>query len=751
MRTLAVLVALAFAALFGYWLWSSDGGAEQWEVLEREAQADEAAPEVGELAAPVERIDGESAAAPHASSVVEEEREALVDEAVLTVRVLREGSEAPVRGKGVYLDFGEAREQRVEAFKSETPSTGRVGVGVLTNREGEARFRVPTGRELRAFVRLDDTAPPAGEVFAPEADTTLAVAALASGEERTVTLYAPREAREWHLRVVERETGLPVEGATVAMEDAWRKLAAIRSTHADATETIGEPPHFVLTDPDGRAVVRVEPDEHDTTTVHAGGYGPVCVPNETRREQEDDPFVVKLDRGATVRGKVLGLEDPAGAVASILVHCSLITQPPDEMFFRGSGEFRSCRLDEAGAFELIDLPPDVLLELKFALAEDEAVTVQADTLQLRAGEVYEHVWDLRKLGGVAGTVVDAVGAPMRGVDVWLVAGVDPKSFTPYAVPLQKERSDGDGRFVFRGLTEGDYLVGLGKQEQTDFAQRGAALAVAATVVQDAPTPDVELAVHRGVYLRGRVVLPSGEGAEAVHVFATRADGPSANTTTATGGEFELGPLLAGEHQLASFVLFHHEGVSAPPAVTVDAPASGIEIRLQVGGKIEGKIVDARTGEKVRGKTSIQRSFGMGRIATSVQGGHSSFDYDGLAAGTYHLVAESNDGRVGVLRDVRLDAGEILSDLEIPVGEASSLRCRYAGTRTSVQLRVMSGDVELASDTVRPGGLFECRAPLGTIVVEATSGDWSTQPEEREVYARRVVEVIADEELEVVLE
>jgi hypothetical protein len=752
MRSLAILVALVFVALGGYWLWNSDGGVE-WEALEHESRAEEVAPDAGELAAPEQRVSEEpqSTAEPVGDvEVAATQRTALEAEGWLVVRAIDRRTKEPLSGQGIYLDFGEARVQAIEAFNREEPSTGSVGTGVLANQAGEARFRVPAGRELRAFVVLDDSMPPAFEPPEPIGETHVTIGPLTVGEDRTVQLLVGLPTRAWHLQVVERESGLPVAGATVASEEDWKMLQTLAGLSSGATTEVSVPPRFTLTDHDGLTVVTIPERDHTATSIHAEGYGPVYVPNSTRHETEHEPFLVRLDRSATIRGQLSGIHDPESTVAFVHVQVSKLIQPSSDMYFSGGMETFTARLGPAGEFELSDLPPNVTLEMKFSLPSELFGDLQVDALQLRPGEIYEHIWDLRKLGNVKGHVVDALGAPLRNVTVWLVSGVNPTSYNPQMTPLQVAQSAGDGSFDFGALTEGHYLVGIGKQEQTDYSRRAAALAVPIEVRQGVPVPDVELVVHRGVYVRGRVLLPDGEPAENVHVFVGRAGAPPLNEMTAGNGEFEIGPLLAGEYRLQCYVLFQHERISAPASIVVEAPASGIEIRLLVGGKLEGHIVDSATGEHVPGKTSIQQPFGLHKISMAVQGGHSAFDYDSLAAGTYNLIAEANDGRVGILRGVQLEEGESIDGLEIPVTPAGALRCSYQGSRESVYLRVLQGDVDLQSRNVRQGELLDCRAPVGTAVVEAASGDWSTPPAEREVFARSVVDVIEGEEIEVVL-
>lgn len=456
MRTLAILFALILAAVFGYRVWNSDGGAGEWEALEREARDVERQADVGELAAPQQpaTVKSNTTDAPAA------ERTTLEAQAWLTVRAIDRRTQEPIVGKGIYLDFGEWRVQAIDAYKSEEVPTGRVGVGVLSDKRGEARFRVPAGRELRAFVVLTDSMPPVDAPLEPQGDTHVAIEPLVRDEDRAVQLLVGKPQRTWHLQVVERESGRPVAGATVASEEDWKKLEAIAAASPGSETSFPVPPRFTLTDHNGRAAVTIDERDHEATSIHAEGYGPVYVPNSTRRETEADRFLVRLDRSATIRGQVLGLMSPERATASIVIRVSQLIQPPSDMYFGGGAEVRNVRLGPAGEFELVDLPPNLPLELKFATHEDEPATLQADILQLQPGEVYEHIWDLRKLSSVKGRVVDGTGAAVRGMPVRLVSGVDPTRYNSHMTPLQEVQSDVDGRFELDALIEGQYLVGI---------------------------------------------------------------------------------------------------------------------------------------------------------------------------------------------------------------------------------------------------------------------------------------------------
>jgi len=248
-----------------------------------------------------------------------------------------------------------------------------------------------------------------------------------------------------------------------------------------------------------------------------------------------------------------------------------------------------------------------------------------------------------------------------------------------------------------------------------------------------------------------VLSPSGEPAEGVLMMTAnriRRGGPA---RTGGDGVFSIGPLVAGDHWLRVFAVDRVGGFAAPIARVVHAPSDRIEVRLLAAGTLSGTIVAAGTGEGVPGLTQISRPSGFGPQVVRVMREHFEFNYTNLGPGTYNLVATTNDGRVGILRAVELREGQTRGDLEIAVSATGSVRVTYTGTQSNVLMRALSEGVVLRSRTLLTGEALTLRAPPGPLVIEMVDYNTSLPPDEHEVHARRVVEVVALQELEVTFE
>ena len=129
-------------------------------------------------------------------------------------------------------------------------------------------------------------------------------------------------------------------------------------------------------------------------------------------------------------------------------------------------------------------------------------------------------------------------------------------------------------------------------------------------------------------------------------------------------------------------------------------------------------------------------------------GVTDFRYENLSPGTYHFIAEEEGGRVGVLRDIPLEAGEVRDDLVIPMHPGGALQVTYGGGRGDLRVRVRDGEVVLHEEALAPNALSTCRVPAGSVLVELVVTDWTKPPSDREVVDSRRVDVPAEERVEV---
>lgn len=685
-----------------------------------------------------------AAAAPAASGDPAREAVAATGTAALVVTARAWDSGNACSYRYLFVDAGEAvrHEAQVEyqATAEELAARGvvvpapTIGVAPRADSEGGARFEVPAGRALRAFIDLSNPALPA--TLEPAEGCVVHVDPLAPGEVREVELLVVFPTRAWHLLVLDRETGAPIEGAMVATELEWRRWTSGRDPGrggSDARE--GSAP--TRTDAAGRATVRCRTRSHHATVVSAEGYGVVYLPNNPRAEGPESPFVVRLDRAATLRGTVVGLDPDARYFAVAELPAYRLAQPMDVPGWSSGTEWFRASVDDAGRFDLTGLPPNADFELSVRPIGGEAGdAIVLERLSLMPGEELVKRWDLTRVVAIEGVVVDGAGAPLRDAQVVLM--LSGKSFrsirdTP---PLQTARTGEDGRFAFAGVPEGDYRV-----HHVARRSRGeAADSVGVGVRYDEPLDPVRVVVHSGVSLRGRLVAPNGDPVPNALLYA-RNGSVVASDRTADDGTFDLHPLIAGECSIMiSFAAIDSTGaaLAAPERLTAVAPAEGVEFALVLAGTIEGRLVDAETGEPVLGMIMVQRAHGEGRRGIRTSKGSAEFAYDSLVPGRYSVVGEANDGRVGALRGLDVRAGETLRDLVVEIEPTVELRVHYGGSRGRAILYVLRDEVAFATEWLDPDAVVDVRVPRGTVELVLTETNAQVPFEERTVYAREVV-------------
>jgi len=257
------------------------------------------------------------------------------------------------------------------------------------------------------------------------------------------------------------------------------------------------------------------------------------------------------------------------------------------------------------------------------------------------------------------------------------------------------------------------------------------------------TQEITLRVHRGVFIRGRVVDPAGEPQPTAFVWAWSGERSGLQADCGEGGSFSLGPLVPGRYTLIAL----RSGNLAPSdPVEADAGQESVELRLRPGGSLRGRVVDARTGQGCQAEMRLALEDGRkgwdehGIGWSSHEDG--SFDADGLAPGLYDLSAGTKDGRFGVLRSVGVSAGAETSDLVVAVAPGGKLRLRYEGSRPKVTCSVRFQGVPIGwAQDLQAGDATVRLAPAGTLLLGLSA-------ENGQEISTRTVELGAGEESEV---
>lgn len=228
----------------------------------------------------------------------------------------------------------------------------------------------------------------------------------------------------------------------------------------------------------------------------------------------------------------------------------------------------------------------------------------------------------------------------------------------------------DGTFLVEGLVQGRYWIGFPADWTTAVATAPLAVAVDVT---DGETVHVELVARRAMSLQGIVIDDHGVPVAGVRVST---DGVSGETDEE--GRFWIGPIGPGEHELVAHPAYHFESRSSLPVVAT-AGDEDIVLTAWRPARMRGVIHGRRAGEIELWPTDV-RYHGSESEWTWSDGRFESADY---AAGTYRGFAQTEDGRIQILPELVLVAGETLeleldpepmAFLEVQVGEAGE--CPY---------------------------------------------------------------------------
>ena len=416
------------------------------------------------------------------------------------------------------------------------------------------------------------------------------------------------------LTVVDAATDAPLEQASVV---AVRRRGQLFTVDKDARLPVvsGEAASLAP------GVFRVERlgTQRTDLVVGAPGHEPSALALEGVAPGTMLTREVRLSRGATISGRVLGL-DGAGLPGALVTVVSTSLSPSArvqlvQLGYVGEASSNSNSNSSSNAKSsglAADDPPTVALALatppQALSGEDgryELAGVGPGAWSLRAtlaghqrserpvevasGAQLEGVDLQMEAGGVLfGTVTDGDGAPERGVSVRAKIEARPQA----KAELHETYSDIDGAFEFTGLRPGSWSIGRGR----DGTRQVVELASGARV-------RVDLAAEPVGTVMGRLLV-DGRPIEGV-VSAGRPTGKAQlkdlqQVRTDAAGRYEL-KLPAGEWMLRGSGAAPTFGLTESASVVVGARSSQQIDLLLAGSPVTGTVVDAR-GAPIAGVT-----------------------------------------------------------------------------------------------------------------------------------------------------
>ncbi len=560
---------------------------------------------------------------------------------------------------------------------------------------------------------------------------------LAVHDNGAQTVEAPTASpaqRSFFCRFVAAKDGFPVVGALVTFRNGGG------FNGQDEASAFAE----VASDANGLVEIELESATVPNARVSAPGYGDALFQVDEGRSTPAEALEVRLVQSASLRVRLAGPNDTpiVGAFVYLNVDAYQLAQPRGEMLFDQELRWKmTTGADGTCFFE--DLPAEVEITVRASM-RGRKLRYPMHDLVLAPGEEHEIDWSQGLGFAVRGRVLDQFGNAVAQREMWLVGKGEAGVFRPKRLYFSrydekhlelKARTDDLGFFSFEDAQPGTWLIGPGLSEDRE---QGLDSDAVAAVGQEVSIPlgglaaDLELLVHRGLYIEGQMESPDGGplgrcspmldsdlgSMEWTGKFTPDLGLPSASTMP-----FRFGPLEPIEHRLDAWP---HRNSSAPgecfaepDTVVVRPPSSGLVLKLKRGSSIFGHSVVAATGEPCSAKVMFS-SVDAG-LLTGGSFYPDEFAMHGLKAGNYSLSATTEDGKVGYVSGLELREGQQLHDVLIPVVPGAHLRVRYEGSKDYAQVRVLCDDVPIFADGIRSGTSIVFVVPAKEIRVRMSYG------------------------------
>jgi hypothetical protein len=659
-------------------------------------------------------------------------------DATVIVRCLSKTARQPLAGIRVTLSkkvtpIGSMHVDAAHAHLGQTP---------MTEADGKVEIDVPSGVEMRLFASAEKQ---------DAGDANQDIIALTAHERRTIVLeLAVGDDVHFYGLVRTLEDNRPIAGARVSL----LRVEGFRTIEGEGYGPKEATLRETTTGGDGRFELTAASWKHPFVRIAADGFALALVTPAIGHDTEERAQVIVLEPGAAIDATVLDERAAPIEKAEVVAWTEgyRLRDRSGGLMDLDSGGMSRVRWTGAtgadGHCTLKDISARVPLAL-LVKRDGKLVQTLGSSVQLDAGEVRSMRFQLGAGCRVSGSLVDEKGQPVASQSVWRVRASYPQKH--YLSSFEKNRVDGkattdaDGKFAFDDVTAGAWWIGPAPAERGQTNDDGLApMADVVTVEPGAREMTIALRSQRGLFIRGRVLDSKGEPARRSMIGA-RSGKTYMNLPASTkdDGSFALGPIVDGSLELTAHA---YDGIDAPSdPVTARAGDKDVILRLRAGGGIEGKVIDAKTGEGCRAECaclpSNQSDMKGGSYSSSNQDG--SFQWSGLEPGSFELTARTSDGRTARAKGVIVSAGEKASGIVLSLEPGAKLRLRYDGDQEGAWSEVQSDGIRVAGDALVKGTPSVQIVPKGKLTVILFHKAGVT-------VCTREVEVAAGEEKEVVL-
>ena len=309
---------------------------------------------------------------------------------------------------------------------------------------------------------------------------------------------------------------------------------------------------------------------------------------------------IALTAGGTVSGEVFGPDGAKLAGAEVSLRDPPDDEAPIRIFgfdFSGRGG-RRATTDADGRFRLAGMPAGRALVAATAEGLCEATSPAVEVVALQ--EVGGIVLRLERGHTLSGIVRDGGGRPLAGAAVNAATGDAFRRMAAFVRGRPDAVTGDDGCFTLAGLEPGVYEV-------TASADGYAPKSVAG--VDSAARAPLEITLGESARIAGTVrIKGSGELARAVQVQlvpywgenvpAPALDAPDAKNEATADGAFLIADVDPGQYRVAARGEGTTRAFSAPITVEEGRSLENLEIEVERGAVLAGRVVDAATGAPI---------------------------------------------------------------------------------------------------------------------------------------------------------